>query len=52
MSSSDENDANEIDCDTCTTDELNQLFDDSLRISSEIAVSPQNDYILYLDHSR
>lgn len=52
MSSSDENDSTEIDCDTCTTDELSQLFDDSLQISSEIAVSSQKEYILYLDNSR
>lgn len=50
--SSDENEQNEIDCDTCTTAELSQLFDESLRITSEEAVSLQKDYILYLDNSR
>lgn len=53
--SSDENEQNEIDCidgDTCTEAELNQLFGESLRISSEEAISLQKDYILYLDNSR
>lgn len=50
--SSDENESNEIDCDTCTTTELSKLFDESLRISSEEAISLQKDYILYLDNSR
>lgn len=52
MSSSDENDQSEIDCDTCTTAELNCLFKDSFRISSEEAISLQKDYVLHLDNSR
>lgn len=52
MSSSDENDSNAIDCDTCATDELNRLFDDSFRISSEQAISLQKEYVLHLDSSR
>lgn len=52
MSSSDENEHEEIDGDTCTTIELSELFDESLRIASEEAISLQKDYILYMDHSR
>lgn len=50
--SSDENEQNEIDCNTCSASELSQLFDESLRISSEEAISLQKNYILYLDNSR
>ncbi|XP_055315487.1 WD repeat-containing protein 89 [Sitodiplosis mosellana] len=50
--SSDENEQNEIDCNTCTATELSQLFDESLRISSEEAISLQQNYVLYLDNSR
>lgn len=52
MSSSDENEPVEIDCDTCTTQELSELFDESLRIGSEEAISLEKDYILHLDLSR
>lgn len=50
----DEDDQNEIevDCDTCTSTELNKLFGESLRITSEEAISLQKDYVLYLDSSR
>ncbi|XP_031618501.1 WD repeat-containing protein 89 [Contarinia nasturtii] len=52
MSSSDEDQPNEIDCDTCNTSELSKLFGESLRITSEEAISLQKDYVLYLDNSR
>lgn len=52
MSSSDENEHDEIDCDTSTSLELSKLFDESLRIASEEAISLQKEYILHLDHSR
>lgn len=55
--SSDEED--EIDCDTCTPDELSQIFDETLRISNETSIWPKRterndneEYILYLDNSR
>lgn len=48
----DEKDSNEIDCDTCSEVELNRLFDHSLQVVSEEAISLQKDYILYLDNSR
>lgn len=49
MSSSDEMQTNEIDEDSCST---SQLFDESLRIASEEAISLSNDYIMYLTNSR
>lgn len=52
MSSSDEVETAEVDCDTCKTDDLSELFDESLRIVSEEAISLEKDYILYLDNSR
>lgn len=52
MSSSDENEHNEIDCDTTTAQESSELFDESLRIASEEAISLKKDYILHLDNSR
>lgn len=52
MSGSDENEQERNDGDTCTTHEISELFDESLRISSEEAISLQKDYILYLDNSR
>lgn len=39
------------DSDTCSIEELNKLFDHSLRLSHEKAISLQNDYILFLDGS-
>lgn len=41
----------DIDGDTCTSIELNKLFDHSLRLSNEKAVSLRNDYILHMDAS-
>lgn len=52
MSGSEENEHDETDQDACTTQELSSLFDESLRIASEEAISLQKDYILYLDNSR
>lgn len=52
MSSSDDNEHDEVDRDACTAQDLTNLFDESLRIASEEAISLQKDYILYLDNSR
>lgn len=52
MSGSEEDEHDEIDRDACSAQELSNLFDESMRIASEEAVSLQKDYILYLDHSR
>lgn len=52
MSKSEKNEQEEIDCDTCSPIELSKLFDESLRIASEEAISLEKDYILYLDNSR
>lgn len=52
MSSSDEEEQIEVDADTCNTIELNNLFDNSLRLSCEEAISLQKEYILYLDAPR
>lgn len=52
MSTSEEIEQNEIDADICNETELKKLFDESLRISSEEAISLKKDYILYLDNSR
>lgn len=50
--SSDEDESIEIDCDTCGTFELNQLFDSSFRIASEEAFSLEKDYALYIDATK
>lgn len=52
MSGSDENEQNEVGGDPCLTHELDHLFDESLRIASEEAISLQKDYILHLDSTR
>lgn len=52
-SSSDENERDEIDCDPSTAQEsIDKLFDESLRIASEEAISLKKDYVLHLDSSR
>lgn len=52
MSGSGDSDSIEIDTDTCTEDELNNLFNNSLRLTSETAISLRKDYILFLDSTR
>lgn len=39
------------DADTCTSAELNNLFDHSLRLSNEKAISLKKDYLFHLDIS-
>lgn len=50
MNDSDESEHDEINPES--TQDLTNLFDESLRIASEEAISLQKDYILYLDNSR
>lgn len=52
MDSSSDDEINILDSDSCTTDELNKLFNRPLYLSAEEAISLKKDYILHLDVAR